>query len=297
MTINPNTGIFQDVATLVITDLTLTADRWNMLQPIPVGSDGKKFVMMIYKNPIVLTGDNIYQFPAEGPGQYMGADYQPINEYSGYVYKFFVYPMISLGDVAGRNIVSENRLNEILEPVGMTVDQLHAWPLPDISVFVPYFQGYQGMIRNDIGNPEWVTNVVLVTGIKPRVIDPDSTILVDNDTMGLNETTQAMFNNLYSMGGFGLVQDAEWAVRDYFADDRNVKNRAWVTETWDGNNLTIGLRMYALVDKTKNNMCPRPFECWYVQGNPASNLQNSNLHLVVVGVEQKPEPEPEPPTT
>ena len=296
MTITPNTGTFVNVATLVIDDNTVTADRWNLLRAMDVSDTTKKMAFMLYHNPIVLTGNDIYKFAAPDTGQYVGADYQPVTEYSGYVYKFFIYPILCLNEALDRRALSAEHINELLEPLHLTADDLYTGDANNVSIddYVKYWNGIHAITPAGIKVP-------LVTGIDPDYVDPQRKNIVDNETLGKNPTTEQLFSGLYSLMSFQLASTSKWAYEAYPRPTAVMADiRTWYQTNWENNNMSIGIRMYVLEDKNVSNMCPKPFEGYFTtsSGNEIGwDYRDSGFNLILVGVEQKPEPEPEPPTT
>lgn len=296
MTITPNTDTFVNVATLVISDVTVTTDRWNLLRAMDMSNGDKKMAFMLYHNPIVLTGNDIYKFTDPDTGQYVGADYQPVTEYSGYVYKFFIYPILCLNEALRRGALSAEHVNELLEPLHLTTDDLYTGDANDVPFddYVAYWNGIHAM------TPSGQT-VPLVTGIDPDHVDPQRKNIVDDETLGKNPTTEQLFSGLYSLLSFQLLASTQWAYEAYPKPGAvPVTPKTWYQATWENGNLSIGIRMYVLEDKNVSNMCPKPFEGYFTtsSGNEIGwDYRDSGFNLILVGVEQKPEPDPEPPTT
>lgn len=299
MTITPNTDTFVNVATLVISDVTVTTDRWNLLRAMDVSDTTKKMVFMLYHNPIVLTGNDIYKFTDPDTGQYVGADYQPVTEYSGYVYKFFIYPILCLNEALYRGALSAEHVNSLIAPLHLTTDDLYtvsfttATRQPSIDDYVAYWNGIQAILPDG-------RKVQLITGIDPDHIDPQRKNIVDDETLGKNPTTEQLFSGLYSLLSFQLASTTKWAYEAYpKRPATDMHSKAWYQTTWANNNLSIGIRMYVLEDKNVSNMCPKPFEGYFTQSGveeiSSQSYNNSGFNLILVGVEQKPEPEP--PTT
>lgn len=298
MIITPNTGTFVNVATLVINDNTVTADRWNLLRAMDVSNTTKKMAFMLYHNPIVLTGNDIYKFTDPDTGQYVGADYQPVTEYSGYVYKFFIYPILCLNEALFRRALSAEHVNELLKPLHLTTEDLYYTSIvemqPPFNDYVAYWNGIYAITPSG-------QKVQLVTGIDPDYIDPQRKNIVDDETLGKTPTTEQLFSGLYSLMSFQLASSNKWAYETYPKyPATNMESKSWYRTTWDGINMSIGIRMYVLEDKNVSNMCPKPFEGYFSPSGIeeiGNSYSNSGFNLILVGVEQKPEPEPEPPTT
>lgn len=299
MTITPNTGDFVNVATLVIADTTVTTERWNLLRAMDVSGTTKKMAFMLYHNPIVLTGNDIYKFTDPDTGQYIGADYQPVTEYSGYVYKFFIYPILCLNEALYRKALSAEHVNSLLAPLHLTTEDLYniaspAVNQPSLDDYVAYWNGVRAV------TPAGEDRISLVTGIDPDHIDPQRKNIVDDETLGKNPTTEQLFSGLYSLLSFQLASPNKWAYEAYGNQFVGTPPKSWYQTSWENSNMSIGIRMYVLEDKNVSNMCPKPFEGYFTPSNGrdiAANYENSGFNLILVGVEQKPEPEPEPPTT
>lgn len=292
MIITPNTGTFVNVATLVIDDNTVTADRWNLLRTMDVSGTTKKMAFMLYHNPIVLTGNDIYKFTEPDTGQYIGADYQPVTEYSGYVYKFFIYPILCLNEALYRRALSAEHVNSLLEPLHLTTDDLYTGNANDVPFddYVAYWNGINAI------TPEGQN--LVVTGIDPDHVDPQRKNIVDDETLGKNPTTEQLFSGLYSLMSFQLLPSTKWAYELHPSPGWGSK--AWYRTTWANNNMGIDIQMHVLEDKNVSNMCPKPFEGYFTPHGVNTilwNYDHSGFNLILVGVEQKPEPEPEPPTT
>lgn len=298
MTITPNTGDFVNVATLVISDVTVTADRWNLLRAMDVSDTTKKMVFMLYHNPIVLTGNDIYKFTAPATGQYVGADYQPVTEYSGYVYKFFIYPILCLNEALYRGALSAEHVNELLKPLHFTTDDLYnisrpAVGQPSYADYRAYWNGIQAVGPDGDRLP-------LITGIDPDYVDPQRKNIVDDETLGKTPETEQLFSGLYSLLSFRLASPTKWAYEAYPSGFVGIRDTSWYETIWENNNVRINIRMYVLEDKNVPNMCPKPFEGYFTPSSGrgiSADYNWSGFNLILVGVEQKPEPEPEPPTT
>lgn len=299
MIITPNTGTFVNVATLVIDDNTVTADRWNLLRAMDVSGTTKKMAFMLYHNPIVLTGNDIYKFTDPATGQYIGADYQPVTEYSGYVYKFFIYPILCLNEALYRGALSAEHVNELLKPLHLTTDDLYNISSPGVNQpsmddYVAYWNGIRGI------TPAGEDRIPLVTGIDPDYVDPQRKNIIDDETLGKTPETEQLFSGLYSLLSFQLASPNKWAYEAYPSQIGGVPSKSWYQTNWENNNVRIDIRMYVLEDKNASNMCPKPFEGYFTPSSGrdiTASYEYSGFNLILVGVEQKPEPEPEPPTT
>ena len=64
---------------------------WNTLH---IGSSYADFGLFIYKNPIIISGDDVFDIKTERDSNYVAGSSVAANEYAGYIYKLYSYPIL-----------------------------------------------------------------------------------------------------------------------------------------------------------------------------------------------------------
>lgn len=64
---------------------------WNTLH---IGSSFADFGLFIYKNPIIISGDDVFDIKTEKNSNYVAGSSVSANEYAGYIYKLYSYPIL-----------------------------------------------------------------------------------------------------------------------------------------------------------------------------------------------------------
>lgn len=64
---------------------------WNTLH---IGSSFADFGLFIYKNPIIISGDDVFDIKTEKDSNYVAGSSAAANEYAGYIYKLYSYPIL-----------------------------------------------------------------------------------------------------------------------------------------------------------------------------------------------------------
>ena len=64
---------------------------WNTLH---IGSSFADFGLFIYKNPIIISGDDVFDIKKEKNSNYVAGSSVAANEYAGYIYKLYSYPIL-----------------------------------------------------------------------------------------------------------------------------------------------------------------------------------------------------------
>ena len=64
---------------------------WNTLH---IGSSFADFGLFIYKNPIIISGDDVFDIKKDKNSNYVAGSSVAANEYAGYTYKLYSYPIL-----------------------------------------------------------------------------------------------------------------------------------------------------------------------------------------------------------
>lgn len=64
---------------------------WNTLH---IGSSIVDFGLFIYKNPIIISGDDVFDIKKDKNSNYVAGSSVAANEYAGYIYKLYSYPIL-----------------------------------------------------------------------------------------------------------------------------------------------------------------------------------------------------------
>lgn len=64
---------------------------WNTLH---ISGSSADFGLFIYKNPIIISGDDVFDIKTEKDSNYVAGSSVAANEYAGYVYKLYSYPIL-----------------------------------------------------------------------------------------------------------------------------------------------------------------------------------------------------------
>lgn len=64
---------------------------WNTL---PIGSSYADYGLFIYKNPIIISGDDVFDIKTDKNSNYVAGSSVAANEYAGYIYKLYSYPIL-----------------------------------------------------------------------------------------------------------------------------------------------------------------------------------------------------------
>ena len=64
---------------------------WNTLH---IGSSFADFGLFIYKNPIIISGDDVFDIKKDKNSNYVAGSSVAANEYAGYIYKLYSYPIL-----------------------------------------------------------------------------------------------------------------------------------------------------------------------------------------------------------
>lgn len=64
---------------------------WHTLH---IGSSSTDFGLLIYKNPIIISGDDVFDIKKDKNSNYVAGSSVAANEYAGYIYKLYSYPIL-----------------------------------------------------------------------------------------------------------------------------------------------------------------------------------------------------------
>lgn len=64
---------------------------WNTLH---IGSSFADYGLLIYKNPIIISGDDVFDIKKDKNSNYVAGSSVAANEYAGYIYKLYSYPIL-----------------------------------------------------------------------------------------------------------------------------------------------------------------------------------------------------------
>lgn len=76
---------------------------WNTLH---ISGDSSDFGLFIYKNPIIISGDDVFDIKKDKNSNYVAGSSVAANEYAGYIYKLYSYPIL---DSYFTNLTSEQK--------------------------------------------------------------------------------------------------------------------------------------------------------------------------------------------
>ena len=64
---------------------------WNTLH---IGGSSADFGLLIYKHPVIISGDDVCDIKTEKDSNYVAGSSVAANEYAGYIYKLYSYPIL-----------------------------------------------------------------------------------------------------------------------------------------------------------------------------------------------------------
>ena len=64
---------------------------WNTLH---IGCSFADFGLFIYKNPIIISGDDVFDIKKDKNSNYVAGSSVAANDYAGYIYKLYSYPIL-----------------------------------------------------------------------------------------------------------------------------------------------------------------------------------------------------------
>ena len=168
---------------------------WNTLH---IGSSsGADYGLFIYKNPIIISGDDVFDIKKDKNSNYVAGSSVAANEYAGYIYKLYSYPIL---DSYNTNLTSAQK-NEIF---GTTNGQyIIPWQATNYSYPTSYTF------------PFTATRLNLASGEVRFSIDRLPFTGPASEALGKNPTTVDLFEDLPLLGrasldGFGTTD--YWAL-------------------------------------------------------------------------------------
>ena len=152
---------------------------WNTLH---IGSSGNDYGLFIYKNPIIISGDDIFDIKTEKDSNYVAGSSVAANEYAGYIYKLYSYPIL---DSYFTNLTRAQR-DEIF---GTTNGQYTSnWSASNFNY------------PNSYNFPFTATKLNLASGETRFSIDRLPFKGPSDIDLGKNKTTEALFEDLPLLG-------------------------------------------------------------------------------------------------
>ena len=162
---------------------------WNTLH---IGSDFADFGLLIYKNPIIISGDDVFDIKKDKNSNYVAGSSVAANEYAGYIYKLYSYPIL---DSYFTNLTNAQKD----ESFGTTNGNYSiAWSASDYRYPTSY------------NFPFTATKLNLTSGEHRYSIDRLPFTGPASDALGKNPTTIDLFGDLPMLGranltGFGTT--------------------------------------------------------------------------------------------
>lgn len=158
---------------------------WNTLHIKGLASD---YGLFIYKNPIIISGDDVFDIKTDKDSNYVAGSSVAANEYAGYIYKLYSYPIL---DSKLTNLTSKQK-DEIF---GTTNGQyILDWSASNF--------GYP----DNYTFPFAATKLNLASGeIRFSINKLPFTGPSDSD-IGKNNTTEALFEDLPLLGRSALPE-------------------------------------------------------------------------------------------
>lgn len=152
---------------------------WNTLH---IGGSGNDYGLFIYKNPIIISGDDVFDIKTEKNSNYVAGSSVAANEYAGYVYKLYSYPIL---DSQLTNLTTKQK-NEIF---GTTNGQYFLnWSASNFNY------------PNSYNFPFTATKLNLASGETRFSIDRLPFKGPSDVDLGKNNTTEALFEDLPLLG-------------------------------------------------------------------------------------------------
>lgn len=152
---------------------------WNTLH---IGSSGNDYGLFIYKNPIIISGDDVFDIKTEKDSNYVAGSSVAANEYAGYIYKLYSYPIL---DSNLTNLTNKQK-NEIF---GTTNGQyILDWSASNFNY------------PNSYDFPFTATKLNLASGEIRFSIDRLPFKGPSDIDLGKNNTTEALFEDLPLLG-------------------------------------------------------------------------------------------------
>lgn len=167
---------------------------WNTLH---IGSSFADYGLFIYKNPIIISGDDVFDIKTDKNSNYVAGSSVAANEYAGYIYKLYSYPIL---DSRSTNLTKKQK-----DEIFGTTDGNYAieWDVNDYNYPTTYdFPFTATKLNLTSGEIRFSIDKLPFTG--PSDID-----------LGKNNTTEALFEDLPLLGRAtipGLGTTDYWAL-------------------------------------------------------------------------------------
>lgn len=167
---------------------------WNTLH---IGSSFADYGLLIYKNPIIISGDDVFDIKKDKNSNYVAGSSVAANEYAGYIYKLYSYPIL---DSRSTNLTQAQK-DEIF---GTTNGNYSiAWDESNYS------------IPNTYNFPFTATKLNLTSGEYRYSIDRLPFTGPASEALGKNPTTVDLFEDLPLLGRSeldGIGKTDYWAL-------------------------------------------------------------------------------------
>ena len=167
---------------------------WNTLHISD--TDGDHYGLFIYKNPIIISGDDVFDIKTDKNSNYVAGSSIAANEYAGYIYKLYSYPIL---DSYYTNLTKAQK-HEIF---GTTNGNYFSW------------NAYNYNNPNMFNFPFTATKLNLASGETRFSIDRLPFTGPSDIDLGKNNTTEALFEDLPLLGRAtleGLGETDYWAL-------------------------------------------------------------------------------------
>lgn len=158
---------------------------WNTLHI--GGSSGDDYGLFIYKNPIIISGDDVFDIKTDKDSNYVAGSSVAANEYAGYIYKLYSYPIL---DSKLTNLTNKQK-NEIF---GTTNGQ-----------YILNWSANNFNFPNSYTFPFTATKLKLTSGETRYSIDSLPFTGPTSDALGKNPTTVDLFGDLPMLGRANLT--------------------------------------------------------------------------------------------
>ena len=153
---------------------------WNTLHIR--GASGDDYGLFIYKNPIIISGDDVFDIKTEKDSNYVAGSSVAANEYAGYIYKLYSYPIL---DSKLTNLTNKQK-NEIF---GTTNGQ-----------YILNWQASNYSYPTSFNFPFTATKLNLTSGEYRYSIDRLPFKGPSDIDLGKNNNTEALFEDLPLLG-------------------------------------------------------------------------------------------------
>lgn len=184
---------------------------WNTLHIKGYSSD---YGLFIYKNPIIISGDDVFDIKTDKDSNYVAGSSVAANEYAGYIYKLYSYPIL---DSRLTNLTSKQK-DEIFGTTNG--DYILGWSATNFNY------------PNSYNFPFAATKLNLASGEIRFSIDKLPFTGPSDSDIGKNNTTEALFEDLPLLGRStlpGLGKTDYWALFSKSLNDGTISAQSAYT--------------------------------------------------------------------